>query len=340
MRRTQTFVARRQERIQQHRAPAFTIVELLTVIAIIALLISILVPSLQGARNQAKDVKTRAILHSITTGLEMFRSENEREFRVTNGYPPSARGPDIYQDDIVYTPAETMYGAHWLVHHLFGKDLRGYVPERAVPRTLKDKPDEWYKPKPEGLEGPLDRVGPYLDPDSVELVRTDELPGQYNENTIDPDLVAPVIVDVFGRPILYYVANPFGEIPATATEEPDADGKVGVYVHEDNLGFTGTDGDGDGAGPAEAGWIFTRPHELTAFGDPDPGLIDLPANLKSFTYYIVDKEVLEQTDPTGDEPEDRTVRAVRSDSFLIISAGRDGIYGTPDDISNFDQTEE
>ena len=323
---------------------AFTIIELLVVVAIIALLTSILVPSLSAARNRAKEAKTRAILKSVNTGLEMFRGENEKAFRATNGYPPSARGKDVHEGDINYSPQQTMYGAHWLVRYLFGKDLNGFVPRSVVPSSLRNQPTEWYKETPAGLNGPLDRVGPYLDQDSVELVPTYELPGTPNPRTIavsaprdpDRDLRAPVAVDVWGVPILYYVANRFGKDPCGVTDAPGTEGNLGVYVHEDNLGFTGRR-DAPGFNN-EDGWLFNRGHALTEFGRPDAREIDQDAYTPSFCYYLVDREVLQQTDPTGDHPEDRTVRAVRAGSFILISAGEDGNYGTPDDVANFEQT--
>ena len=69
------------------RRSAFSLVELLTVIFIISLLISILVPSLNSARLQAKNIKVSATLKAIGDGMEMFRTENDKEFRASNGYP-------------------------------------------------------------------------------------------------------------------------------------------------------------------------------------------------------------------------------------------------------------
>jgi prepilin-type N-terminal cleavage/methylation domain-containing protein len=71
-------------------AGAFTLIELLTVVAIIALLLGLLMPALPSARSRAKNVKTLALLKDISQALEAFKSENEREFRASNGYPPSA----------------------------------------------------------------------------------------------------------------------------------------------------------------------------------------------------------------------------------------------------------
>ena len=57
----------------KRRAPyGFTLVELLTVIFIIALLISILVPALNAVRTQARNAKTSGELSSIGKGVELF----------------------------------------------------------------------------------------------------------------------------------------------------------------------------------------------------------------------------------------------------------------------------
>lgn len=59
------------------RRKAFTLVELLVVIGIIALLVSILMPALSGAQRKAQSVRCQANLKQIGTLLLIYANENQ-----------------------------------------------------------------------------------------------------------------------------------------------------------------------------------------------------------------------------------------------------------------------
>ena len=67
-------------RIPRKRSTAFTLVELLVVIGIIALLISMLLPALQRAREQANKVKCLSNMKQIGNAAMLYAHDNKGEF--------------------------------------------------------------------------------------------------------------------------------------------------------------------------------------------------------------------------------------------------------------------
>jgi prepilin-type N-terminal cleavage/methylation domain-containing protein/prepilin-type processing-associated H-X9-DG protein len=70
----------------RRRCYAFTLVELLVVIGIIAVLMGILLPSLGAARRSAKEVRSMSGLRQMMNGYTMYHTENRG--KVLMGYTP------------------------------------------------------------------------------------------------------------------------------------------------------------------------------------------------------------------------------------------------------------
>jgi prepilin-type N-terminal cleavage/methylation domain-containing protein/prepilin-type processing-associated H-X9-DG protein len=75
--------------IKSRRCRAFTLIELLVVISIIALLMAILLPSLQRMRRQAKAVVCQSNLRQSGTIWAMFTEDND-------GFPGGIRDPNTF----------------------------------------------------------------------------------------------------------------------------------------------------------------------------------------------------------------------------------------------------
>jgi len=324
---------------------AFTLVEILTVIAIIALLIGVLVPSLAKARDIARNTATAKQINALGVACEGFRGDNEQ-------YPVS-RGLNPFEDA---SGNVALSGAQWLAVQLVGPDQRGYVqPNLQNDADQNGKIDEddwlnWYSLTP---AREFRRFGPYIEPDG-KIVSTPERYVLDNPRAADPttgepppglndgfgqpqaiwkNSKLPFFMDSFGHPVIYYAANLKVTAPYT-TGTRGSSLQVGVYDQSDNAEFTGAES-GNGLFARErTGWDFTGAgvgHRIKLLGYTR-NQTTWP-NVDTFAAYLSDRNVFE----SSRQGNDGRIWPYRPDSYVLISSGKDGIYGSEDDIRNFGQ---
>ena len=337
---------------KRHRTRAgrgFTLIEMMVVVAIIALLVSALLPAFSAVRTRARFAQAQSMFTALEAGLQLFRGES-----ALGALPPSASDNPANRQWIANPKLKNagnggqdpvrISGAHLLAHAMIGADGLG-TPGFKDTGSKGDRDGLWwndthdndkgiYELDPATLEPVHPRYGGagYVDNKMRERMKSlnDLANGGVIQNlpTALPDTAKDelLFVDPWNTPVLYFRAN------RAAVRMVSAKAVPGVYRQEDNGLITGTvngtfgfNFGGLDFGPGKVGAYYHATADAIAPG-PDPKTVDVLNDTTfddSFARFILDPSVKVRHTP------------INSDSYLMISAGVDARYGTNDDVTNW-----
>ena len=289
----------------KRKESGFTMMEMLIVLGILMLLVGLLIPALTAVKNVAKETKQKAQFATIELSLAAFKNDH-------GDYPPSSWA-------LPPNPDSTYCGAQKLTEALLGWDLLGFHPDSA-----------WRADGLDALAGPAtydplksrdfnndgvpdtmnERKGPYLELATASAFKLRDL----FSNNFTGQLAGPLAPDTYVLCDAFSSKNirlPNGQIKKAGAPilyyRANASQQLirGRYNVQDNEALIDMKWQADADG---------RLHPLN----------DTTNNYQFFyEEYIRDPKI------------EARVWPYRPDSYLLISAGADGLYGTPDDIRNF-----
>ena len=274
------------------------VVMAIVAVVVLGVVFGLFTGGLRRSNTFAQEMHQKAQFHGIEVALEMFRA-------YSGDYPPSNdnSSPPAHSED-----ATPYGGAQTLAEALVGWDLLGYHPEsdfRADGQSVDSSGAT--KAVYEGTEDNLkERQGPFIDLENANPFTLGDIyePSALKSAGVDPDKY--VICDVYaerrhsgkktGMPILYYRAD----TSKTGHDVDNPDNPENIYNYKDN-------------------------HTLLSLG--------VPGRSKTNHAMFTDPGLFYKYTEKNDEA--AISSPYRGKSYILISAGKDGLYGTDDDIFNF-----
>jgi prepilin-type N-terminal cleavage/methylation domain-containing protein len=306
----------------ERKRSGLTLVEILVVVVIIAMLTGMLIPAVSSVKKMAREAKQRAQFTAIELGLEAFKND-------FGDYPPSDPNGKWNGNIGVADSA----GALKLAEAMLGWDMLGVHPNtdwcvNGYNRSgsfIYDGTSSTELAKRKGRYVEMGVANPFKLGTVFDLSSTVTGQALYDDQDVRR---CYFLGDVFGkgasvvlnpndppvrsgRPILYFRAN-------TAAKFIDGQSADSTYVLSDNYGLLriieGNDRLPSHLGtPTTANWNLLANSSGTRFA--------------GFSDYLTDSRIA----PT----KDYKYVSYRPDSYILISAGADGLYGTSDDVCNF-----
>ena len=202
---------------------AFTLIELLMVVAIVAILAAVALPNLLEAQARAKTARARSDLRTVATALETYRVDNAGYPAMRSpgfaGGPPILAGSELkwwYVPDVLSTPIAFLssaamfcpFGGNWDKAPYFPGGIWKRYGYENIPEMI-DKARAWpvlqkrYRPQA------LDWSGDWR----LECVGPDRL---WNPSV----LYDPSNGTVSGGDMIRTQKNPAGNVPASGAYQP------------------------------------------------------------------------------------------------------------------------
>lgn len=320
----------------------FTLIEMMVVVAIIGLLLAALLPAFSTARNKAKNAQANAIFKALDTGIVSYQAESA----LGGTLPPSSSDNPKNRQLIINPKSKNggvseirIAGAHLLAMAMVGADGLGTAGFKDLNRDGRwwndthDNPNGLYELDVTTLDTKYPRYGGagYVD-DKIRsnmksLQEMEDAGIIQNLSEVSQDIAKDeqMFLDPWGMPILYYKAN-------RSSQRMIAADKPGIFRQEDNGIITGTTkGENSNTGlDFGAGKVDDNYHEIVDEITPlathsIENIQTSPDFDHSLARFILDPSIKGRPTP------------VNKASYLLISAGLDSIYGTQDDIINWER---